>query len=173
MVVYEFKQNLNSNPMKVLARFEPRQKRILLVGLAIVLIAGITFFVWLPLVDKNLRLHQSVTAQRELLTWMEKTTKDVRGIRGSSTLEGTLHSSGSLMSLVSVATREIDLDRYLRQMQPNGETQVTVSLDAAPFDTVIGWFQMLTLEHGIEVVEVVLTRSATPGLVEARVVLTR
>ena len=99
---------------------------------------------------------------------------DGKNYEGRTRNTGFLDVGGNttLIWLFDVAG-EIDLDRYLRQMQPNGETQVTVSLDAAPFDTVIGWFQMLTLEHGIEVVEVVLTRSATPGLVEARVVLTR
>ena len=80
-------------------------------------------------------------------------------------------SGGSLVALVDSSSREAGL--VVSGTEPQGANQLKVRLDAAPFDTVIGWLVRLQQTEGVAVAAASIDRAAGPGQVNATLTLSR
>ncbi|MBW4707428.1 type II secretion system protein M [Roseobacter sp. YSTF-M11] len=73
--------------------------------------------------------------------------------------------------LSSVLTRRADTAGIgIRRLEPVGEA-ITVTLDDAPYASVIGWMATLTEEDGLRIASVDMARRTAPGTVAARLTL--
>ena len=92
-----------------------------------------------------------------------------RGARGG----GVIGSGVSLLSAVDQASKSGTLSKAPSRLQPDGENQVRVWLEDTQFDALLRWMLELQDNYGLKIEVVDIERQPTPGLVNARLSLTR
>ena len=60
----------------------------------------------------------------------------------------------------------------IRRLEP-GQTNVSVTMDAVKFDTLVGWLDTLARENGVTAAVLTLERQTEPGVVSVRLTLER
>ncbi len=150
----------------------PRER--LLVGIAAGVVALMLGFllIWQPLFGSTARLREEVAGQRELLQWLHAVEPEVQRLRGERSVPGTARG-GSLMSLVDQTSNASGLKSFVTRIQPEGDKEVRVWLEQAPYDEVMRWLITLELDAGVRIVEFNVSRGPSPGLVAARINLQR
>jgi general secretion pathway protein M len=122
-----------------------------------------------------LPLHAAVSkavarseTRRADLAWMRSNADEIR----AGTLSLPRETGEAPVVLVDRVGRENGLATAFRGSQPNaGGRGVRVQLEAAPFDTMIGWLAALEEQYGLSIDTVTVERSARPGVVNATVTL--
>lgn len=148
---------------------QPRERRVLAVGAALLVVLLGYALVWSPYREAVARLRADVTEGRELLAWMEGAAVEVARLRGRE--ESGRSPRGSLLARVDGAARRHGLGDAVRRVRPDGDGRVRVWLEGAAFDPLMGWLGDLVAGGGLQVQELVVDRSDGPGRVDARVVL--
>ncbi len=147
----------------------PRE-RLLLGGGAIVVALLLAYLLVIePLQQRRAVLERGVVAQRELLAWMRDAVVPLRG----STTTPADSQGQSLFAVVDRSARATVLAGALQRVQPEGQGNVRVWFEDAPFDDLVRWVATLQREHGITVNTLSVERADTAGLVNARVTLER
>lgn len=147
----------------------PRER--LLVGGAAVLVVLLLGYLLViePLQQRRAVLERGVVAQRELLAWMRDA---VMPLRGNPTSPSDSRGQ-SLFAVVDRSARATVLAGALQRVQPEGQGNVRVWFDDAPFDDLVRWIAALQREHGITVNTLSVERADEAGLVDARLTLER
>ena len=150
-----------------LRNLSPRDRRTLLVG---GVIAAILFLlaVVLPLDHSVSRLHAQVTRKQADLVWMRRVAPEIAAagpVRGGS--------GESLIVIVDQSARESGLGNSLAGSQPSGQTGLSVQLQKAPFDALVGWLARLSQQNGVQIESANIDSAGEPGLVDASLVLKR
>ncbi|MEX0899964.1 MAG: type II secretion system protein M [Gammaproteobacteria bacterium] len=122
-----------------------------------------------PLQQRRAVLERGVVAQRELLAWMRDAVVPLRG----NTSAPADSRGQSLFAVVDRSARATVLAGALQRVQPEGQGNVRVWFNDAPFDDLVRWIATLQREHGITVNTLSVERVDTAGLVNARVTLER
>jgi general secretion pathway protein M len=148
-----------------LRSLSPRDRRTLLLG---GVIAAILFVlaVILPLDHSVSRLHDQVTQKQADLVWMRNAAPEIAAagpVRGNS--------GESLIVIVDQSAREAGLGGSLSGSQPSGSGGLSVQLEKAPFDTLVGWIARLSQQNGVQIESANIDSAGEPGLVNASLVL--
>ena len=153
-----------------LAGLEPRERA---------LVYAVTVFVGLfllyaifikPLYSKYDKLVDSVDQQRETVQWMQQSVATIRQLKGSGPAAEGL-AGRSLLSVTDTAARAARLGPALKRVEPEGSDAVRVWLDAASFDALVGWLEVMSSRYGANVDTITLERAEAAGLVNARLTL--
>ena len=146
------------------ATLQQREQRIVTIGAialgVIVLVGGII----MPLQSAVSRAVQENETKRADLAWMRVNAPEVRAA-GNQVAADTGEAPVVLVDRVG---REAGLSSALRGTQPSA-TGVRVQLEAAPFDTMLGWLDTLDRRYGLSVDSITVDRTAAPGLVNASI----
>ena len=147
------------------AGLQPREQRVVAVGAVslglIILIVGIL----MPLQFKLSRTRQDNDTRRQDLAWMRVNADEVR----SAASQMPANTGEAPVVLVDRVGRESGLATALRGTQPNGTGGVRVQLEAAPFDTMVGWLATLDRRYGFAIDSITVDRAAAPGMVNANI----
>ncbi len=73
-----------------------------------------------------------------------------------------------LRQRVTASARAAAID--IRRLDPQGAA-LSISLDAVPFTSLIGWLETLTTTSGVRIFSAEIGRRTEPGMVSARIVL--
>jgi len=159
------------------ARFEalePREQK--LVGAAGVLIALAILYggIWQPFAKARARHESELEAAHAIANSLVLAQAEVlsRGARGGGG-GGVIGSGVSLLSAVDQASKSGTLSKPPSRLQPDGENQVRVWLEDTQFDTLMRWMYELQNNYGLKIDVADIERQPTPGLVNARLSLTR
>lgn len=150
----------------------PRERMLLGIAAGVVAALLAWLLIWQPLFGSTARLREEVADQRELLHWLQAIEPEVQQLRGQRSRPGA-GSGGSLMSLVDQTSNANGLKPFVTRIQPEGDKEVRVWLEQAPYDEVMRWLIALEMDGGVRIVEFSVTRGPSPGLVGARVNLQR
>lgn len=141
-----------------------RERRIVLAGAialaVLVLIGGIL----LPLQSAVSAARKRADARRADLAWMHANAPLVAAA-GTTVFNDTGEAPVVIVDRVG---REAGLGPALKGTQPNG-AGVRVQLEAAPFDTMVGWIATLDERYGLAVDSITVDRAARPGVVNANI----
>jgi general secretion pathway protein M len=74
---------------------------------------------------------------------------------------------------VDLSARAGTLSKPPSRIQPEGEREVRVWLEAVSFDSLLRWIGELETRYGIQVQTADIERAERPGLVDARLTLVR
>lgn len=151
-------------------RLEANEKRMLISGGGLLLVMFLYVGIWEPLTDSVESLRISTAEQQTLLAWMRGAAQEVKQLRGRSGQQAKPASGGSLLSLVDRTAKSGGLGTALKRVQPDGETKVRVWLEAASFDSLVGWLTALETRHGVHVESSVFQALEEAGRVDARLV---
>ncbi|HVS77720.1 MAG TPA: type II secretion system protein M [Steroidobacteraceae bacterium] len=142
-----------------------RDRRTLLIG---GVIAAILFVlaVILPLDRSVSHLHDQVTRKQADLVWMRRAAPE---IAAAGPVHGT--SGESLIVVVDQSARESGLGGALAGSQPSGRGSLSVQLQKAPFDVLVGWLARLSQQNGVQIESATIDSAGPPGTVNASLVL--
>lgn len=149
---------------------EQRERRIVVVGAALLMVMLIYVMAWDPLVNKVDALRTSTAEQQALLNWMQQSAQEVKQLRGSSGQRSQVVGGQSLLSLVDSTAKSGRLGKSLKRVQPDGEQQVRVWLEEANFDDVVRWLTTLETRQGVRIVSSVFQAKEAAGRVDVRLV---
>lgn len=148
-----------------LRSLSPRDRRTLLIGGAIAAILLI-FAVILPLDHSVSRLHDQVAQKQADLVWMRNAAPEIAAA-------GPVHGNAgeSLIVIVDQSARESGLGNSLAGSQPSGQGSLSVELEKAPFDALVGWLARLSQQNGVQIESATIDSAGQPGTVNASLVL--
>lgn len=149
---------------------EQGERRMVIVGAALLLVMLIYVMAWEPLVNKVDALRTSTAEQQSLLNWMKQAAQEVKQLRGSSGQPSKPASGKSLLSLVDSTAKAARLGKSLKRVQPDGEQKVRVWLEEANFDDVVRWLTTLETRQGVRIVSTVFQAKEAAGQVDVRLV---
>jgi general secretion pathway protein M len=149
-----------------LRSLSPRDRRTLIVG---AVFAAILFVlaVIVPLDRSVSHLHDQVTRKQGDLVWMRSVAPEISAA-------GPMRRAGSgesLIVIVDQSARESGLGTSLSGSQPSGRGGLSVQLEKAPFDALVGWLARLSQQNGVQIESANIDSAGEPGLVNASLVL--
>ena len=148
-----------------LQSLSPRDRRTLLIG---AVIAAILFVlaVILPLDHNVSRMHDQVAQKQADLVWMRSAAPEIAAA-------GPIRSNSgeSLIVIVDQSARESGLGGSLSGSQPSGQGGLSVQLEKAPFDALVGWLARLSQQNGVQIESATIDSAGEPGTVNASLTL--
>lgn len=152
---------------------QPREQLIILVGAVICVIVLLWAIIWNPITTKTTALRESVSDQRELLTWMQDSSARIQALEGSNTGGAPVNTSVTLINAVESTSKRNGLRNAITNMKPDGDSKINLDIKGAKFDDMIVWQGQLTKQYGIRAEQFSAKATDQPGLVDARITLTR
>ncbi len=149
-----------------------RERWILLVGGVALLLT----LIYLMAIEPVTQLHQqrlnALDSSRALAAQLESAAVAVsgasRGARGAQVGGGM-----SLLAAVDQASKTGTLGKAPERLQPEGDREVKVWFDDVPFDNLVRWLAELQTRYAITVQTLDVEAQSAPGIVDARLSLTR
>jgi general secretion pathway protein M len=157
--------SLRSLSPEALAALSPRERRLLLAGV-IAAVAILIFGMLIPLDRGVAHAQQRLAKKRADLSWMQTMAPQVALLPPSSVANGE-----SLLVIVDRSARESGLASALSGSEPGGPGNLSVRLEKAPFDGLVGWLARLAQQNGVTVDSAIIEKTGAPGLVNANIVL--
>jgi len=157
--------SLRSLSPEAIAALSPRERRLLLLG-AIAAVAILIFGMLIPLDRSVSHAQDRLAKKRADLSWMQSVAPQIAVIPPPSTARGE-----SLLVIVDRSAREAGLANALSGSEPGGPGNLSVRLEKASFDMLVGWLARLAQQNGVTVDSAIIEKSGVPGLVNANIVL--
>jgi general secretion pathway protein M len=150
---------------------EPRERLLLAIGTAALVLFLLFVLVLLPLRVGYNKLQTSVVEQRDTMQWMQQSARQVKQLQaGRGTATRNL-GGRSLLAVTDSTARAGGLGTALKRIEPEGGSGVRVWLDGASFDDLVKWLGTLSNSHGVDVSTATMERSEAAGRVNARLTL--
>jgi general secretion pathway protein M len=149
------------------AALAPREQRLILLALPLLLLMLGWAFIWHPLSEGRSEWRERSGQLAQDLVWMRQAVATM-GVAGD-VREGL--GPRSLLAVADSSLRESGLGPTLRRIEPASERRVRVWFEQAAFDAVIGWAEGLDRRYGIQVVELAANRREGAGIVDVRLTL--
>ncbi|HYX74800.1 MAG TPA: type II secretion system protein M [Steroidobacteraceae bacterium] len=156
--------SLRSLSPEALAALSPRERRLLLIG-AVAAVLILIFGMLVPLDRSVAHAQERLTKKRADLTWMQSVAPQIALIPLPSS------NGESLLVIIDRSARESGLASALSGSEPGSGGNLSVRLEKAPFDVLVGWLARLAQQNGVTVDSAIIEKSGTPGLVNANIVL--
>jgi len=153
-----------------LDQLEPRERLLVLLAGALLLVAIVVIGGLRPLFDRAERNAQRVSDQEQLLGEIEQVAARLGPQRGSPAAAA---GGDSLVLVVDRSTRARNLGGYLKRNQPDGDTAIRLRFERAPFDDLMAWLAELQNQHAIGVDSANIDASNETGRVNCNLVLSR
>lgn len=148
-----------------------RERRALIIGMvALGIMIGYFMFIE-PLVTARALLENIVSAQKNTLRWMNEAAAEVQQLRhdvGNSPIK--THRQ-SLLSLIDKSTRNGELDKINKRIEPRGEQEVQVRFKTVSFTVLMRWLGQLYNQYQVQVNIISLENQSVPDQVKASLTL--
>lgn len=149
---------------------EPRERLILIAGAILLCLFLIYGLIMQPLasgLDKRERLLEQ---QRETLAWMNQSASEIKTLKRFSSNKPGTDSKQSLLSTVDRTAKAVLPREAIRRVEPQGNNQVQLWVEKAPFDPLLQWISTLQQRYAITVSSISIDRQEQ-GIVNARISL--
>jgi general secretion pathway protein M len=129
----------------------------------------------LLLVYVVIQLNSSVSSARKRiikksddLVWMRTNMAELASANQNLSAGG---GGQSLLVIVDRSAHESGLASALAGSEPSGPSGLSIRLQKAPFDNLVGWLGRLSQQNGIRVDSASIENAGAPGMVNAAIVL--
>lgn len=147
---------------------ESRERLLVSIGAVVVGLTLLYLLIWEPVAKAHQHREADLAASRQLANRIERLVGQTNNNTGGNATRGL-----SLLSAVDQASKSGTLNKPLSRIQPEGDTEVKVWLEAVSFDALVRWIDQLHQRDGIVVRSAQIEKDATPGLVSAQLSLVR
>jgi general secretion pathway protein M len=120
-----------------------------------------------PLSTRQAALQARIAAQERTLRQLDEAADLLRDGTGPAARQADF-GGRSMASVVEQGLRMAGLAGSIRRIEPAQDGSVSVVLEQAPFDPLVGWLEETSATTGIRVVELGLERAENAGRVNAR-----
>ncbi len=146
-----------------------REKAMVAATAAVVLVLVSYFAIIQPLV-KQLQFNQGrIPAQRELLTWMEQSSRKVLQFRALNQNTAKYTGKESAPDLISKTATGRGFGDSIKRVEPTADQGVKVVIEEVNFDNIISWIALLQEHYGLTVADISIERAKDPGFVNVQV----
>jgi general secretion pathway protein M len=146
---------------------QERERRILVLGGAALVLVLAYGLVWLPLQEAREQAREAIARSEATLTWMRQAAAEVVALRRAGVTEP---DERPLLSIVDSTAKGSGLQEAIRRIQPVGQNDVRVNLDGAAYSDLVAWLAALQ-GRGVKAVELSAQRENEPGRVTANLTL--
>jgi general secretion pathway protein M len=148
-----------------------RERRALIIGVVgLGILMGHFMFIE-PLITARALLENIVSAQKNTLRWMKEAAVEVQQLRHDVGKSPTKIRRQSLLSLIDKSTRNGELDKINKRIEPRGEKEVQVRFKAVSFAALIRWLGQLYNQYQVQVKTISLERQPVSDQVRASLTL--
>lgn len=148
----------------------PRERLLVSVCAAALTVTFAYVGLWEPVVLAHQRRAQSLNDARALAQRLESAAADVQRSGAGGPV---INRNVSLMSVVDQASKSSTLGKAPSRLQPEGDNEVRLWLDDISFDALVRWLHELETRQGVRALSADIEKTATPGVVNARLSLVR
>ena len=149
---------------------EPRERLILIAGAILLCLFLIYSLIMQPLASGLNKRALLLEQQRETLAWMKQSASEIKTLKGFSTNKPSAGSKQSLLSTVDRTAKTVLPREAIRRVEPQGNNQVQLWVEKAPFDPLLQWISTLQQQYAITVSSISIDRQEQ-GIVNARISL--
>ena len=150
----------------------PRERLLVSVCGAFIVFAVFWSLVVQPIYKGSARLAAEIESkQSQLIKYQELASRSA--LTGSSTAAATsINSTDSIVVIIDKTTRQSALAAHLKANQPEGDSQVRLRFEDAPFDLLVTWIGELSQQYGMVALSANFDM-ASPGRVNCSLILSR
>lgn len=145
------------------------QRRLAIVGAALLGVAMLYSLVWSPMQNELARLRESVPKERNKLAVMQAQAQEVAELRASGKLMAG--RGGNILATLEQLATTRGMRSNITRMEPEGATGAQVTLEAAHFNGLLSLIHDLQTQNGVRVESASFEAHATTGHVNARLTL--
>lgn len=151
---------------------EQREQLILGVGGIVVALILIYALVWQPWHKSIASMQSSIQPMRSDLVWVRQHAEIIKN--GGQTKDSLKGQDQTLLSVIQTTAKKGVVDKAIKQMVPNSETEVRVVLDNVDFNKWLRWTDDLSLTYGVNIMQLKAERiDEKPNLAEIRLTFVR
>lgn len=150
----------------------PRERLLVTICGAFVVFAITWWLIVQPLYKGSARLAEEVANKQSQLVNFQELAARMIASNGNRQAATQLTSTDSIVVIIDKTTRQSTLATYLKRNQPEGDAEVRLRFEGAPFDLLVTWLGELNQQYGL----ITLTanfEAAGPGRVNCSLVLRR
>ena len=148
-----------------------RERRALIIGIvALGIMIGYFMFIE-PLMTARALLENIVSAQKNTLRWMNEAAAEVQQLRHDVGNSPTKTQRQSLLSLIDKSTRNGELDKINKRIEPRGKQEVQVRFKTVSFIALMRWLGQLYNQYQVQVNTISLEHQSVPDQVKASLTL--
>lgn len=153
-----------------LASKEPRERLILITGAIFLCLLLLYSIIVQPLISGLNKRELLLEEQRETLAWMKQSAEEIKALKKISSPTPGAASKQSLLSTVDSTARAAQLRDVIRRVEPQGDNQVQLWIEKAPFDPLLQWISALQQRYAITVSSISIDKQEQ-GVINARISL--
>lgn len=151
---------------------EMRERAILVLGAAVLLISILYIAVIEPFANAKLALAERVLRKQETAAWMREAAAEVQSLQGA--LPKAQANTTSLLTTVDSTAKAAGLGSAVRNLQQDDNgAAVRVRLEGAAFDDMVSWLNALQRQYGVTATQLTVDRADTAGAINASLSLER
>ncbi len=147
-----------------------REKQIVSLGGAAVILFLLYLIIWSPLLNKNEHLRSQIKQDRTLLNWMQEAEQRMQTVTKSPHPQ-KVATTASVLGVVQHQVNQSPFAKQLGQLRQTEGNAVQITFPKVAFDQLIEWLTQLGEQNDIIVAQIAVKPSETPGVVAADIVL--
>lgn len=166
--------NFSTNLAQYRARFDalaPRERWLLSLGFAAIVIAVLFVGVWEPLLKNRAQNQQALLASRALSSKIENAAQMVQSSRPQQGM--AVDRNTSLISAVDQTSKNGTLGKGPSRIQPQGDKEVRVWFEDVSFNALVSWAADLQKRYGVNIQTLDVEPKGNQGVVSVRLTLVR
>jgi len=150
---------------------DQHEQRIILALAGLIGLSLAYLLIWSPITEAFQQKKNQVAAKQQLVSWMEKTARDIIQLKPLTTQQQKRNSGGPLLSTIDRTIKIARLNQTMKRLEPQGNDRVQIWFEKTAFDTLISWLGKVEGEYGIQIQTINIERLEQSGRVNARLVL--
>lgn len=146
----------------------PRERRLVVIGAAAVVLMLIYFAVITPIRSAHSRLMNDVQQKRQLLALINRSAGRIQSVTGSG---GHLQPGESVFAATSSSIQSSPISGAVQRLEQTQNGGVRLSLSGVSFDALVQWLGTLSGQKGISATRATIQQGNDPGTVDATLTL--
>ncbi|MBF0218720.1 MAG: type II secretion system protein M [Gammaproteobacteria bacterium] len=152
-------------------RLQLREQLTLMVAALLLLLLLFYLQFFEPFLLEQQGLDARLAAESNKVAEMQAAAAEVRLLQRHDS-GGNSEGNQSLLTLTDTTARQQGLSEAIKRIQPDGET-VQIWLEGANYEAMLGWLHHLQQSYQVVITGAVIDKMDNPGLVKARLVVSR
>lgn len=147
-----------------------REQYLLIIGGVVVLLYLLYLFGYKNIADQRDRYRSMNNAAEETLTWMNSAVAEIATLRRSGNVPAD-SGNRSLAQLSELAAGRAGI--RVNRFAPSGDNEAQVWFERIEFEKLLDCLSALELDYGVRIDNIAINAVNSPGLVNARLKITR
>lgn len=147
-----------------------REKVLLSIALLFLAWASIYYGLWSPLSNHVNALRQSVASDSALVEWLHTVMPEIKAFSKNSASKEN-NNATPILEFLSSSLRDTQIYSTITQFTQSAAEEVTLQFKTVIFDNYLDWLKIIIASRRINITELSIERTPTPGMVNIHLIL--